>query len=228
MIKNTFTLLAVLTFFLVCQCTTDTKRNHREQSREKQIFEKGDAVSKEIRDFSTGKFMPNEIEFISAELSKKVKQLGKESDQFGPVKNTFRNGRKVVYLGVRGSELGYVPAIDFPTEFKPNFSGDFDKDGFKEIFFEIEVTAGGNASWSLIYCLKILPDNNFKLLELNLPCPCLNKGDCGESPKPALVSVKGLKLNIRSDCYGEMDPDCCPSSSVIGQYNFINNELILN
>jgi hypothetical protein len=106
-------------------------------------------------------------------------------------------------------ERGYLPGVEFSPTYDSRFSSDLDGDGYPEILFSAEETAGGTAAWNSIYCLSTKTPPELKRLEV--PCPCKAPLRCQDSPSPELLEVKEGSLVIAMECLAGDDAQCCPS-----------------
>jgi hypothetical protein len=175
-----------------------------------------------VRDLSNGQFSAEEMAFITKSLREEIKKYQSGNEVSFVIKKAETT---IVKLGT--GDLGYVPAYEFNARYNPNFAGDFDKDGKQEILFTIDETAGGTYAWQRIFCLKVLPNNQYKLIELDYSCPCALNYHCGDNPYPVMTKVVNGNIYIHLACYGEHDASCCPSSETEKPYKFENDKLIL-
>jgi hypothetical protein len=172
------------------------------------------------RDLSNGVFSNEELKFISQFFLRKLSYC---FDDVTDPKVLIQPSKIIVHSE---GEIGNVPAFDFEKKYNPLFSGDLDKDGTKEILFQVNTTGGGTAEWTDLYCLKIFPNNNYLIFDVNVPCGCGGNFDC-RTPNSEIIDIKGNVLTIENRCFESSDPDCCPSSIRRAKYQFVNTSLLL-
>ena len=176
------------------------------------------------RDFSNANFNDDELKYIISFFENEISKSSENNQKTIVVNDTVG-----ITVQIEG-ELGYVPAIFLERNFNKSLAGDIDKDGTYEILFAVEVTGGGTEYWSELYCLKIFPNNNYLLIRMEVPCACsgIDSGnyDCKE-PNTTIINVIDNRLTIESRCFLESDANCCPSTKIISEYKFQNNEIIL-
>ena len=175
-----------------------------------------------VRDLSNGQFSTEEMDFITKSLRDQIKKYSNGNEASFVIKKTDKT---IIKLGT--GDLGYVPAFEFSSRYNPKFAGDIDKDGKQEIIFTIDEAAGGTYAWKTIFCLKILPNNQYKLIQLDYTCPCAVSYICGENPYPEMTKLVNGNIYIHMACYGEDDAACCPSSETEKAYKFEYDRFIL-
>jgi len=175
-----------------------------------------------VRDLSNGQFSTEEMDFITKSLREQIKKYQNGNESSFVIKNADKT---IVKLGT--GDLGYVPAYEFSSRYNPKFAGDIDNDGKQEILFTIDEAAGGTYVWKTIFCLKVLPNNQYKLIQLDYTCPCTITYHCGENAYPEMTKVVNGNIYIHMACYGENDAGCCPSSETEKAFKFESDKLIL-
>jgi hypothetical protein len=220
--KNKYILTAILVCLIFIYFAAQSKNKQIEvlttnldSLKKEQVSEKKKRV-----DFSNGTFNDDELLFIINYFKKELKHFSEEELESKLLIDSI--GFTVHSEG----ELGYVPAFDFKRNYNTSLAGDLDNDGTHEILFNVGVTGGGTAYWGEIYCLKILPNNDYLLFKIDAPCGCKNNYECRE-PNTKILKVKGDILTIEILCFLKSDANCWPSSIIKSRYKFIDTTLVL-
>lgn len=166
----------------------------------------------------------DELIFVFDYFKKSVVEFAKalESENWpnGCQVETSQDGHFSITL--KGEEYG--PYVHFSNNQENIFSIELQEEGHQQKIITSTESGGGTAEWQGIYVLDILSNKNYHITALEIPCPCNN---CGEDPTFEILGIQKNQLTISVPCFGDFDPNCCPSSNKEVLYEFSNGKLKL-
>jgi hypothetical protein len=160
------------------------------------------------------------IDYFKQWVVKSAKALESENWSNGCQVETAQNGQFSITL--KGEEYG--PYVLLSNNQENIFSIELQEEGHQQKIITNIESGGGSAEWQGIYVLDILPNKNYHITALEIPCPCNN---CGEDPTFEILGIQKNQLTISVPCFGDFDPNCCPSSNKEVLYEFSYGKLKL-
>ncbi len=220
--RNIIYLFVILAIY---SCSNTTKNNEINENEDALKLEAEKAeTAKEIYDPVYNQLNSDELVFVIDYFKQWVVESAKaiESENWskGGQVESSKDGNFSITL--KGEEYG--PYVNFSNNHDNIFSIEMQELGHQpKILTNIEA-GGGTAEWQGIYLLDILPNKNYHITALEIPCPCSN---CGDNPHFEMVGLQKNQITFSMPCFRDDDPNCCPSSNKEVLYEFSNGKLKL-